>query len=293
MVDFLKYSKIYFLISAIVIGAGILSVIFWGFRYSIDFVGGTNLSYQVNTQLDAQKEQTIKGIFKTDGAELESFKVTGQTVEARTKAIDEKKAEKIRQDIAKKLNTKVEALRVETVGPILGRETLIKTVTAAVIAIVGILLYMTFAFKGLDFALAAILAMIHDFVVLVGTYSIISHFFGAELDTLFVTAILTSMSFSVHDTIIIFDKIREYQKTEGIAHFDYAINRALSETLVRSINNSATILFMLLALVLLGGSTIKFFVVALLIGTVTGAYSSPFVATPLLYLFKKRQSKKR
>src|SRR5258708_20642809 len=108
---------------------------------------------------------------------------------------------------------------------------------------IGILQYMSFSYKGFYFAISAIIAMIHGFLVVIGTYSLMSHFFGAELDTLFVTAILTAMSFSVHDTIIIFDKIREYLKTEGKGDIEYYSNKALTETLVRSLNNSMTIMF--------------------------------------------------
>ena len=133
--------------------------------------------------------------------------------------------------------------------------------------------------------------MIHDFLVVVGSYSLLSHFFGAEFDSMFVTALLTTMSFSVHDTIVIFDKIREYLKEEGKGSIEYYANRALTETMVRSLNNSMTIVFMLLALVLLGGTTIRFFSLTLLIGTITGTYSSPFVATPLLVWLEKRRKK--
>ena len=164
-----------------------------------------------------------------------------------------------------------------------------KMIIASILAVMGILIYMSFAFKGVNFALAAILAMVHDFLVVIGSYSLLSHFFGAQLDTLFVTAVLTTMSFSVHDTIVIFDKIREYINNEGRGNIDYYANRALIETMVRSLNNSMTIVFMLLSLILLGGSMIRFFVMALLIGTITGTYSSPFVATPILVRLEKRK----
>ncbi|MCX6730824.1 MAG: protein translocase subunit SecF [Candidatus Roizmanbacteria bacterium] len=184
----------------------------------------------------------------------------------------------------------MQTLRYETVGPTLGKETGQKTIVAALLGICGILIYMSFAFKGFNFALAAVLAMGHDFFVLLGTYSILSYFFGAEFDLMFVTALLTTMSFSVHDTIVIFDKIREYLKTsKSSTSIEELSDKAVSETMVRSINNSLTIFFMLSALLLMGGGTIRFFIAALWIGTVTGAYSSPFVATPLLILLEKRK----
>ena len=127
--------------------------------------------------------------------------------------------------------------------------------------------------------------------ILVGVYAVLSYYFNAEIDTLFITAALTTMSFSVHDTIVIFDKIREYIREEGRVNIENSANKALTETMVRSLNNSMTIVFMLLALILFGGSTIKFFIIALLIGTITGTYSSPFVATPVLVWLEKRKKK--
>jgi len=162
-----------------------------------------------------------------------------------------------------------------------------KTAIAAAIAIVGILLYVAYAFRNFNFALAAIVALFHDALVVVGLYSALSYFFGAELDTLFVTALLTTMSFSVHDTIVVFDQIRDYRKRFGKGNIEEFANKALTDTMVRSLNNSFTIMFMLLALVLLGGTTIRFFAVTLLIGTITGTYSSPFVATPVAVWLEK------
>ena len=198
--------------------------------------------------------------------------------------------EKIVLGELKKEDGKVTVLRAETVGATLGKETIAKTITASIVAILGILIYLTFTFKSLNFAVSAVVALLHDLLVMVGGYSIVSHLFGAELNTLFVTAILTTMSFSVHDTIVIFDKIREYRrsKSEDIV---LSANRAVTETIIRSINNSMTIVFMLLALILFGGSTIRFFIVALLIGTITGTYSSPFVATPFLVWLENRKNK--
>lgn len=207
-----------------------------------------------------------------------------------TNALTDVQEKKIQEEVSKINKNEVTTLRYETVGPTLGKETGQKTIIAALLAICGILIYMSFSFKGFNFALAAVLAMGHDFFVLLGTYSILSYFFGAEFDLMFVTALLTTMSFSVHDTIVIFDKIREYLKTSSSdVSIEDLSDKAISETMVRSINNSLTIFFMLSALLLMGGGTIRFFIAALWIGTITGAYSSPFVATPLLILLEKRK----
>lgn len=288
MVDFLKYRFIYFLISALVIGVGIFSVLRWGYRFSIDFVGGTNLEYRTKNKVTASKlDETIR----KNNIESIEYKLDNNRLTLRAKAMTEKQETGFKNELEAATGGGLTVLKSETVGPILGRESMIKTGIASVLAIVGILLYMSFAFKGFRFAVSAIMAMFHDFLVVMGSYSIMSHFFKAEVDTMFVTAVLTTMSFSVHDTIVIFDKIREYMQTGEKGNIEYYANRALTETMVRSINNSMTIIFMLLALALLGGDSIRFFVITLLIGTVTGTYSSPFIATPILVFMEKNKQK--
>lgn len=286
MFNFLKHKRIYFTISATVILFGLFSIFKWGFNYSIEFVGGTSIQYKLDKTAGLN---AVKKIFADQKIEAISIQEKNNILEARTKSIDEKKEAQLRADLENKLKVKIELLRFETVGPILGKELVQKTIIAAILAIIGILAYMSFAFRNFYFAASAIIALFHDFLVVVGSYSLMSHFFGAQVDTLFVTAILTTMSFSVHDTIIIFDKIREYFRTEGSGNIEYYANKALTETLVRSTNNSMTIVFMLLALTLLGGSVIRFFAATLLIGTITGTYSSPFVATPVLVWLEKRK----
>jgi len=287
VINFLKYKWVYFLISTIVIVTGLFSIVFYGFNVSIDFAGGSNIEYQFNKNIN---KKDIETILKNNKVKIYTTTISNKgSLHLRAASIDEKKEKQIRDEMEKKMNLKIQLLRFETVGPTLGKETIIKTMTASLIAGVGILLYLTFAFKNLKYGFAAILAALHDLLVLFGSYSIISHFFGAELDLLFVTAILTTMSFSVHDTIVVFDKIREHRKKEWKTDFSTIANRALTETMVRSLNNSLTIILMLVALTLVGGEVIRFFVIMLLIGTITGTYSSPFVATPLLEFMVKRE----
>lgn len=286
MINFLKYRWVYFLISLIVIGIGLFSIFKWGFYYSIDFVGGTNIEYRVDKNIS--KEQ-VKKILEKNKINFNYFDIKDKKIILKTKNLEQKIIDSLKNNLEKELNVKLTVLKSESVGPSLSQETIKKTFIAFILAVIGILIYMSFAFKGLNYALSAILAMIHDFLVMIGSYSLLSHFFKAEVDTMFITAVLTTMSFSVHDTIVIFDKIREYFQTEGRKDIEYFANKALTETMVRSLNNSMTIVFMLLALVLMGGSTIRFFALALLIGTITGTYSSPFVATPILVWLEKRK----
>jgi len=289
MINFLKYRWLYFLISTVVIGAGLFSIVKWGFRYSIDFTGGSNFEFQTNKVIE--KNQLLK-ILDQNKISVVSLKLENKNILLRTKVLDQKQESLLKKDLEAKLKIKITILRSETVGPILGKEAIGKTLIASILAIIGILIYMSFAFKGFNFAFAAILAMFHDLMIVVGTYSLLTHFFGAEVDTMFITAVLTTMSFSVHDTIVIFDKIREYHNEQETLEIESASNQALTETMIRSLNNSMTIVFMLLALTMMGGSTIRFFILTLLIGTITGTYSSPFVATPILVWLEKMKKRK-
>jgi preprotein translocase subunit SecF len=287
MIQFLKYKFIYFAISAVIMAVGLFSIVVYGFNISIDFLGGTVVEYSFSKPVD---RQIVRSILEKDHVKVSSLQITGQKkILIKTEALSQKKELSVRSDIATKTNTKIEVLRVETVGPVIGQETMKKTLFASLVAILGILLYMTYAFKKITYGLAAIGAMIHDFLIVIGVYSLFSHFLGAELDTLFVTALLTTMSFSIHDTIVVFDKIREYRKYDHVTNIEILANKAFTETIVRSLNNSLTIMLMLLALVLLGGETIRFFAATLLVGTITGTYSSPFIATPILAFLEKRK----
>ena len=224
MIRFSKWIWLYALISFVVIVSGLISILRYGFKYSIDFTGGTDITYSLskNPGLDQ-----VKNVFKENKIDVVNLKISQKVLEARTKPIDEKQELQLRNNLEKKLSLSIKSLRFDTVGPVLGKETLQKTLIASILATLGILLYMSFAFKGLNFAFAAILAMIHDFFVVIGTYSLLSYFFGAEVDTMFVTAVLTTMSFSVHDTIVIFDKIREYIKSEGKGNIEYLADKAV------------------------------------------------------------------
>lgn len=287
MIRFHKYTWLYAAISFIVISAGLYSLLRFGYRYSIDFTGGTTISYKLKKPIIKKDVEKILNAMKLKIVHID---VRDSIVDIQTNTLSDSQEKQIQEGLKKANANSVQVLKYETVGPTLGRETGQKTIIAALIAICGILIYMSFSFKGFNFALAAVLAMAHDFFVLIGSYSLLSYFFGAEFDLMFVTALLTTMSFSVHDTIVIFDKIREYLKTSrGGVSIENLSDRAVTETMVRSINNSLTIFFMLSALLLMGGGTIRFFIAALWIGTITGAYSSPFVATPLLIWLEKRK----
>lgn len=288
MIPFLKWNKLYLAVSTFFLAIGIASMIFWGFEYSIEFVGGSNIEYQLGK--DVSRDQVVQ-VLRNSGVEFSTVDVADSQVSIRSKALSEQEEAALRANLGNQLRTQVTILRTETVGPSMSQDTVYKTIFATGIAVIGILLYISFAFKNVNFAIAAIVALFHDVLILMGSYSIISHVFGAEFDMLFVTAALTTMSFSVHDTIVMFDQMRSYMRKFGQGDTVYYANRAITETIMRSINNSVTIIFMLLALVFLGGTSIRYFAIALLIGTIVGTYSSPFVSIPIAVWLEKRKKK--
>lgn len=282
----MKHLYLYFLISALIIIPGVYSLVRFGFKPSIEFTGGSNITIEnvkssSNVLLDSFKDYTPA---------IESSNATSVTL--KTKNISQETAQTV-VDTLKTANPDIKITSFESIGASLGKETLQKTLAALALASVLLLAYISFAFKQVKYGVCAVLAMLHDTLVLLGSFSLLGHFFGIEVDVLFVTAVLTILSFSTHDTIVVYDRIRELShKNKGVAYIDL-INQAVTETMVRSLNNSLTIIFMLIALFLIGGETTKFFSLALLIGTITGTYSSTFTAAPLLVVWEKVFNKKK
>lgn len=292
--SFMRYRKLFFAISALVIVPGVVSLFVNGLRPSIDFTGGSLLEvrYEQPEQVVEISEGSIQNIIGED-PDVISVQTSGTNqMMLRMPNIDNGKKEVVLLALGEKFPT-VEELRFETVGPTLGRELFIKTLTAVVIVSIGITLYVWYQFHSLKYGLSAIIAMFHDSLVLIGLFSLFGRFLGTEVDVLFVTALLTTLSFSVHDTIVVFDRIRENQKKHPNVAFTTLVDASVLETLSRSINNSMTIIIMLLVLVLLGGDSIRWFAVALLIGAVTGTYSSTFMAAPLVVEWDNWQKRRK
>ncbi|MEI8232642.1 MAG: protein translocase subunit SecF, partial [bacterium] len=268
----MKYWWLYFLISLSVIIPGTYSLIRWGLKPSIDFTGGSTIVW--DTKLD---ETALRDLAKSSEVEIREMSAKGGVWTISTGPL----TKEVYQGYKAKVEG-VKELTFDTVGPALGSELIKKTLYAVLTSASLILFYVAYRFKNIKFGVSAILAMLHDSLVLLGVFSLLGHFAGVEVDTLFVTALLTILSFSVHDTIVVYDRIRELKKKHGYLDFEDIVNRAVVETMGRSINNSLTIIFMLLAMYLLGGDTTKWFIFALLIGTISGTYSSTFTAAPLL-----------
>lgn len=291
MINWMKFKWLYFLISALVIVPGLVSLFMFGLRPGIDFVGGSLLEYKFSSAIKVEDLQ--QSLIEKD-FEVYSIQDSGNnTYLLRMASLEKEKNAEIKNILSTNFNQEPEEIRFEVVGPTLGKELLIKTIVAIILGAGFILGFVAWRFKNVKFGMCAILAMFHDTFVMLGAFSLLGHFFGIEVDTLFVTALLTTLSFSVHDTVVVYDRIRESQKIFPKVPFESLVNKAITETLSRSLNNSLTIIFMLIALLLLGGVTVKWFVAALLIGTVSGTYSSTFTAAPLLVLWENLAQRKK
>jgi len=290
--NLMKYKVWYFILSIIIILPGLYFLMTSGLRLGIDFTGGALLEYKIEGEVDKAQ---LRKVVVDQGVEV------GQLISSeegayiiKTKPLEQDKINLIKKALADRYG-KVEERRVENVGPIIGKELQQKALIALIVASVAIVIYIAFSFRkvpkpasSVRFGIAAIIALLHDVLVVVGVFAILGKFLAVEVDTLFVTALLTVIGFSVHDTIVVFDRIRENLIKHTSKKFIDVANLSVVQTIGRSLNTSLTVVFVLTALLLFGGETIKWFVVALLVGIISGTYSSIFNATALLVWWEER-----
>lgn len=302
-VDIVKYRNAWFGFSLAIMIPGLIAIAICMTKFGspiklgLDFTGGTKLEYRFNTPLDlANVRSTLDSIGLT-GSALQVSKPAkdgSQVLIIRSQTISDRKSSESAPGEKEKLDSTLqekygnfEILAIDTVSPIIGPELLRSGLLALVFTLIGFVLYITYRFKR-DYAVCAILAMIHDVVVLVGVFSILSLTHGLEIDSLFLTAVLTVIGFSIHDTIVVFDRIRENSKFIGKGKtFNDIANESINQVLVRSINTSLTTLITLGTLYLFGGETTKTFVGAMFVGIASGTYSSIFVASALLVWWRE------
>ncbi|MEK7595071.1 MAG: protein translocase subunit SecF [Patescibacteria group bacterium] len=298
--NLLAKKNIYFFVSIAVLVPGLIFLSLKGLKLSIDFTGGSVFEFSYEKKLSREE---IKSVFDDVGVEIESVVETGDgKLLVRSRSVDNAKNEEIKTKLQDSFNdNKISQTSFETIGPVIGQETTRNALLSVVIASVGILLYIAYSFRQVPspyssfrFGVSAIIAVLHDAFVVLGVFSILGYFFGVEINSLFITALLTVIGFSVHDTIVVFDRIRENLLKMKSMSFEYVVNYSLVETLDRSVKTSLTVILTLLSLLLLGGESIRWFVFALLIGIVSGTYSSIFNASPILVVWENfvRKNKK-
>lgn len=313
LIDIVKYRFWWFALSAVLIIPGIIAMIYSSVTYpthaplkvGIDYTGGTILQYSIDKAVPNKEVTTIGEKLEKAGIEnpfLQIINVNPSSAKSknmksiisiRTKFIGENDSQSLNK-ISGILNEEYpnsQLIQVSSIGPTLGTELLKNSLFALALASLGIVIYLTIRFQ-LDFAIAAILALFHDALFVVGCFSIFGLLFNVQVDGLFVTAILTVIGFSVHDTIVVFDRIREnlryYSKKMS---FGEIVNVSVNQTLIRSLNTSFTVLITLLALYFFGGVTTRDFVLAMILGIAIGTYSSIFFASMAIDVWREYKGK--
>jgi SecD/SecF fusion protein len=291
--DIVGRRLLYFALSALLILPGSLALGAWGLPLGIDFTGGSLLEIRLESGVvaaPAEVRETLAQSGLDDASVVTSGDASGQTVYLiRTRAIDTPAKNAALQALESRFGSVAED-RFESVGPSVGEETAHRAIAAVVAAAAMILLYLWFAFRQVPkpwrYGACAVAALLHDALLILGLWAILGRFFGFEVDALFVTAVLTVIGFSVHDTIVVFDRVRENVRQFPGESFERVVNFSINQTLDRSLNTGLATVFTLTALLLLGGETIRDFSLALLVGIVSGTYSSIFNASCLLVVWE-------
>ena len=315
LINIEKYKWVWFLLSAIFLIPGIVAMIYSSIIYpthlplkvGIDYTGGTILNYtfdrdisneelskiRVNLEKNGIENPTLQVIKVNDTQKAEDSDKINSIISIRTKFIDENNSEELSKitETIKAEYADTELIQVNSVGPTLGKELFRNSLIALSLAFLGIIIYLSIRFQ-FDFAVATILALFHDAIFVIGCFSIFGLFFNVQIDGLFITAILTVIGFSVHDTIVVFDRIRENLRYYGRKmKFSEIVNTSVNQTLARSINTSLTTLITLLALYLFGGVTTRDFVLAMILGIAIGTYSSIFFCSVLIEIWEDKKNK--
>lgn len=292
MFDIVGKRYYWFLLSLIVILPGVFSLATHGLKLSIDFTGGTIWEIQMSKPVSTEG---VRAVLANNGYGDSLIQTsTNNVLIIRMKELTEGSAvkTKITNQLTQQYGSFKE-LELQSIGPSLGTQIRNRALIAILFASIGILIYIAYAFRNTQnpflYGIAALIAMVHDVLVVVGIFSILGWVRGTEVDSLFVTAVLTVIGFSVHDTIVVFDRIRENLNRPGGREYEETVNYSVLQTLVRSLNTSLTVLFTLAALYLFGGESTKDFVLALLIGIGSGTYSSIFNASQVLVVWENRE----
>ncbi len=282
----------WFGLSLLVILPGLFSLVTSGLKLGIDFTGGTIWELQMSRPVQPAEVSAVLSKFGYGDALVQTSANNGIII--RMKEL--KEGSDTKANIAKAFQDQfgsVKELQFQAVGPSLGVAIRNRAIVAVFLASIGVLAYIAYAFRNTQnpflYGIAAIIAMLHDVAVVVGVFSILGWVSGVEVDSLFVTALLTVIGFSVHDTIVVFDRIRENLNRRAGRTFEEVVNYSVVQTMVRSLNTSLTVVFTLVALYLFGGESTHWFVFALLVGIVSGTYSSIFNASQVLVVWENRE----
>lgn len=289
MIDFMGKKKWYLLASGIITLVGIIFLLAFGIPRGIEFTGGTTMTMEFSQQVD---QGALRGEFAGLGYTGAIIQKTSEgTFIIRTPLLSDEELATIKSTLTAEFGEEPVISDVYAVSPAVASEIEGNAAIAVLIAAIGIVIYMTWAFRKLmkpfRYGICAIVALIHDVLVVLGVFAILGTFMNVEIDAMFITGILTVIGYSVNDTVVVFDRIRENRLRNPGVPFETVVNNSITETLPRSLNTSLTTLFVILALLLLGGATIQNFVIVMLIGVITGTYSSISIASPILVVWEQ------
>ncbi|MEM1172620.1 MAG: protein translocase subunit SecF [Cyanobacteria bacterium P01_H01_bin.35] len=303
-ISVIKQRSLWWTISGSIILSGLIAmVISWTqpdigapLRPSLDFVGGTRLQLELDCTLpnNCNKAITVaavREITKNQGFDNSKIQVVGeekQALDIRTKTLDVDTRTQLITALSGEFGKfDPNSTQIDTVGPTLGRQIFTSGLSALLVAFFGITVYLTFRFQ-FDYAVFAFVALFHDILITVGIFSILGLVAGVEVDSLFLVALLTIIGFSVNDTVVIYDRVREVIKRYPGESINQIVDDAVNQTLTRSINTTVTTLLPLVGILIFGGETLKYLALALIIGFVAGSYSSIFIASTLLAWWRER-----
>lgn len=294
MINILGKRYIFFALSLLIIIPGLLVGIFGGLPLAIDFTGGSLLEVRFESG-QTPPPANVHELYDELGVPDATVQTTGvDTLLVRSSFLNDDTRSSIVATMEERFSDDVTVLRFDSVGPTIGAEVTSRAAGAVAVAAMAVVIYITFAFRGIPnafrYGVCAIIAMLHDVAVVFSLGVIGGYLFGWQMDALYLTALLTVIGFSVQDKIVVFDRIRENSNIYRKLNFETLVNHSIIQTLQRSINTQLmTVEFMLLALALFGGVTLREFAVILLVGLFSGTYSSIFIAAPILVLWQKKE----
>ncbi|PSN14215.1 protein translocase subunit SecF [filamentous cyanobacterium CCT1] len=265
-------------------------------RPGLDFAGGTRLQLtracvttdSCSEALDLSEVRQVLGQQGLDSSSLQVLGDDQQVLSVRTRTLDVDERTALQSALDEAIGPfDASSTQIDSVGPVIGKQLLVSGLLALLVSFAGIVIYLSLRFK-LDYALLAILALAHDVTVTAGVFAVLGLVLGVEVDSLFIVSLLTIVGFSVNDTVVIYDRVRENLKLNPGTHINDIVDSAVNQTLSRSINTSLTTILPLVAIFIFGGQTLKYFALALIVGFLAGSYSSIFVASSLLALWRER-----
>jgi preprotein translocase subunit SecF len=298
--NIIGHKTLWLVIAGILVVASIAAVALWGLKFGIDFTGGSLLEVKFRGERPAVAE--IAGelaLFGMEGASVQPAGESGMIF--RFKSVDEAKHQEILSRLKEKFG-ETEEIRFESIGPTIGKELRTKAVYAIIIVLIAIILYIAWAFRKVSkpvaswkYGMIAVLVAFHDAIIPIGVFAALGKFMGVEVNSAFVAAILAILGYSVNDTIVVFDRTREnlLRAAGDYENFDKIVNESVNQTFTRSINTTITTLLALVAVFFWGGESVKYFALALIVGIGLGAYSSIFIASPLLVVWERWSIRKR